>query len=103
MTGGKFVVTTADLDALAKHIGDISDQIQGEARTVRGAAETVQNSWAGDAAAAFQNLMNRMDEDVRKLNEALRTIQEAIASTADVYARNEQEQQQSVQGIAGRL
>ncbi|RAS68762.1 WXG100 family type VII secretion target [Lentzea atacamensis] len=103
MSGNAFEVTTADLDALAKHIGDISDQIQGEARTVRGAAEQVQSTWAGDAAAAFQNLMNRMDEDVRKLNEALREIQAAIASTADVYQRNEEEQKQAVQGIAGRL
>lgn len=103
MSGNAFEVTTADLDALAKHIGDISDQIQGEARTVRGAAEQVQSTWAGDAAAAFQNLMNRMDEDVRKLNEALREIQASIASTADVYQRNEEEQKQSVQGIAGRL
>jgi WXG100 family type VII secretion target len=99
----RFTATTEDLDALAKHIGEISDQIQGQARTVRGAAEQVGSSWAGEAHTAFQALMQRMDEDVRKLDEALRAIQEQIASTADVYARNEQEQQQSVQSISSRL
>jgi WXG100 family type VII secretion target len=103
MSGGKFVVTTADLDALAKHIGDISDQIQGEARTVQGAAEQVANSWGGDAYTAFRNLMERMNTDVNKLNEALREIQSQIASTADVYARNEEEQASSVQNISSRL
>ncbi len=98
-----FKATTEDLDALAKHIGEISDQIQGQARTVRGAAEEVASGWKGTAYTAFQNLMHRMDEDVNKLNEALREIQSQIASTAEVYARNEQDQEQSVSSIANRL
>jgi WXG100 family type VII secretion target len=100
---GGFKATTADLDALAKHIGDISDQIQGQARTVQSAAEGVAASWEGDAATAFQRLMTRMNEDVRKLDEALRDIQSQIASTADVYERNEQEQSTAVNSIASRL
>ena len=100
---GQFTVTTADLDALAKYIGETSDQIQGQARTVRGAAEQVASGWAGDAFVAFSNLMTRMDEDVRKLDEALRSIQEQIASTADVYMRNEQEQSEAVSKISSRL
>ena len=101
MTG--FTATTADLDALAKHIGNISDQIQGQARTVRDAAQGVASGWSGNAAAAFQSLMARMDEDVTKLDRALQSIQEQIASTADVYARNEEEQESSVSSIANRL
>jgi WXG100 family type VII secretion target len=98
-----FTATPEELDALAKHIGDISDQIQAEARTVQGAADGVASGWSGNAAAAFQSLMARMNEDVTKLDRALQAIQEQIASTADVYARNEAEQEQSVSGIAGRL
>jgi WXG100 family type VII secretion target len=98
-----FTATPAELDALAKHIGDISDQIQAEARTVQGAADGVASGWSGNAATAFQSLMARMNEDVTKLDRALQAIQEQIASTADVYARNEEEQEQSVTGIAGRL
>ncbi|HEX7302660.1 WXG100 family type VII secretion target [Lentzea sp.] len=100
---GQFTTTTEELDALAKHIGDISDQIQGQARTVKGAAEGVMSSWSGAAASAFTNLMQRMDEDVRKLDQALQEIQQQIASTSEVYARNEQDQEQAVTGIAGRL
>ena len=98
-----FEVTTAELDALAKHIGTISEQIQGQARTVRDAASGVASGWSGNAAAAFQSLMQRMDEDVIKLDRALQAIQEQIASTADVYARNEEEQESSVSSIANRL
>ena len=98
-----FTATPEELDALAKHIGDISDQIQGQARTVKGAADGVASAWGGNAATAFQNLMMRMDEDVRKLDQALQSIQEQIASTSDVYRRNEEEQESSVSGIASRL
>lgn len=98
-----FDVTPEELDALAKHIGDISDQIQAQARTVKGAAEGVAGGWGGAAASAFQQLMVRMDEDVRKLDQALQSIQEQIASTSDVYRRNEAEQENTVSGIAGRL
>jgi WXG100 family type VII secretion target len=98
-----FTATPEELDALAKHIGDISDQIQGQARTVQGAADGVASAWGGNAAAAFQQLMVRMNEDVTKLDRALQAIQEQISSSADVYARNEAEQEQSVQGIASRL
>ena len=100
---GQFIVTTADLDALAKFIGDTSDQIQGQARTVRDAASGVASGWAGDAFTAFSNLMDRMDTDVKKLDEALQAIQTQIASSADVYARNEEEQSSSVSDIAKRL
>lgn len=100
---GAFNVTPDELDALAKHIGDISDQIQAEARTVQGAADGVASGWAGNAAAAFQSLMARMNEDVTKLDRALQAIQEQISSSADVYARNEAEQEQSVTGIGNRL
>lgn len=98
-----FNVTTEELDALAKHIGEISDQIQGQARTVKGAADGVASAWSGNAASAFQNLMMRMDEDVKKLDQALQSIMEQIASTSDVYRRNEEEQESSVSGIASRL
>ncbi|MFD9699155.1 WXG100 family type VII secretion target [Lentzea sp. NPDC059081] len=100
---GAFTTTPEELDALAKHIGDISEQIQAQARTVKGAAEGVSSAWGGMAATAFQNLMVRMDEDVRKLDQALQAIQEQIASTSQVYARNETEQEQAVTGISNRL
>ena len=98
-----FEATTEELDALAKHIGNISDQIQGQARIVRDAASGVAAGWTGTAASAFQSLMARMDEDVAKLDRALQSIQEQVASTADVYARTEAEQEQGVGSIANRL
>jgi WXG100 family type VII secretion target len=96
-------VTAAELDALAKRIIQVDEETQGTLRQVQGAVDTVSSSWAGDAATAFANLMSRFQDDAKKLQEALRTIAESVASSADVYARQEDDNKSSIGNIAGRL
>ncbi|SFR09056.1 WXG100 family type VII secretion target [Lentzea waywayandensis] len=96
-------VTAAELDALAKRIIDVDGETQGTLRQVQNAVDTVSSSWKGDASTAFANLMTRFHEDARKLSEALNTIAESIASSADVYARQEEDNKSSISGITGRL
>ena len=96
-------VTSEELDALAKRIIETDETAQGYLRQVRSAAETVGASWTGQAATAFQNLINRFDDDSRKVQEALRAIAEQIASSADVYARQEEENKSAVSDVVNRL
>ena len=96
-------VTAAELDALAKRIMDVDGDTQATLRQVQNAVDTVKSSWRGDAATAFDNLMVRFQDDAKKLQEALRTIAEQIASSADVYSRQEEENKSSISGITGRL
>ncbi len=95
--------TPAELDALAKRIMEVNETTQGHLRQVRGAAETVASSWKGNAATAFQNLINRFDDDGRKVQEALRAIAEQIASSSEVYARQEEENKSAVSDVMNRL
>jgi WXG100 family type VII secretion target len=96
-------VTAEELDALAKHIADVNEATQGTLRQVGSTVDTLAGSWKGTAATAFSNLMARFHDDARKVQEALMAIAEQIATSSEVYARNEQEQEQSMTGIAGRL
>jgi WXG100 family type VII secretion target len=96
-------VTTEDLDRLAKHILAIDEQTQGTLRSVRSAADTVRGSWEGAAANAFTKLMERYDDDCRKVQEALRSIAEQISDSATTYMQNEEAQTSAVSDIAGRL
>src|SRR5690349_20873446 len=96
-------VTAAELDALAKRITDVDSETQGTLRNVQNAVDQVSASWAGEAQQAFSNLMGRFHDDARKLQEALRSIAEQIASSADVYARQEEDNRSSIGGLAGRL
>jgi len=98
-----YTLTPEDLDALAKHIANVNDQTQGTLRGVRSACDGVRSSWQGMAADAFQKLMERFDEDARKVQEALLSIAEQIASSSDVYKQQEAESEQSVSTIANRL
>lgn len=98
-----FGTTTEELDTLAKRIIEVDEQAQAKLRSVRDAAETVGASWKGTASVAFQNLINRFDEDSRKVQEALREIAAQIASSSEVYARNEAEQESAVSQVANRL
>jgi len=100
---GSFTVGPEDLDRLAKQIIDIDGQTQGTLRQVRGAAEQVRASWDGAAAAAFTKLMERFDDDTRKVQEALRSIAEQISGSAQTYIQNEEEQSQAVSDISNRL
>jgi WXG100 family type VII secretion target len=96
-------VTAEELDALAKHIADVNEQTQGTLRQVGSTVDTLAGTWKGMAATAFGTLMTRFHEDASKVQEALMAIAEQISSSADVYARNEDEQQQSMTSITGRL
>ncbi|GAB2852857.1 WXG100 family type VII secretion target [Lentzea nigeriaca] len=101
MTGTS--VTTDDLDRLAKHILEIDEQTQGTLRSVRSAADTVRGSWDGTAAQAFTQLIERFDDDTRRVQEALRSIAEQISESAKTYIQNEEAQTSAVSDIAGRL
>jgi WXG100 family type VII secretion target len=96
-------VTAQELDALAKHIADVNDATQGTLRQVGSTVDTLAGTWKGSAATAFGNLMTRFHEDATKVQEALMAIAEQISSSADVYARNEADQEGSMSGIANRL
>ncbi|MFS8101548.1 WXG100 family type VII secretion target [Lentzea alba] len=100
---GAFSLSTDDLDALAKHILDIDHQTQGTLRRVRGAAETVQANWQGQAGTAFQNLMMRLDEDAAKVQEALRSIAEQISESSKTYSAEEEAQNQNIGSLSNRL
>ncbi|GGU63431.1 WXG100 family type VII secretion target [Lentzea flava] len=100
---GSFTVGPEDLDRLAKQIIEIDGQTQGTLRQVRSTAESVRASWGGSAADAFTKLMERFDDDTRKLQEALRSIAEQISGSAKTYIENEEQQSQAVSEIANRL
>lgn len=96
-------VTAAELDALAKRIIDVDGETQGTLRQVQSAVDTVKSTWRGEAATAFDNLMLRFQDDAKKLQEALRSIAEQIASSADVYATQEEDNRSSIGNIGQRL
>ncbi|WP_309115133.1 WXG100 family type VII secretion target [Saccharothrix sp.] len=94
---------TDELVQAAKDIVSVDESVQGILNQVRSTVDTVSGSWKGAAATAFNTLMTRFDEDARKLQEALRAIAEQMSGSADIYARQEEEQNQSMSSLTSRL
>lgn len=97
---------TTGADELLKagqQMQDSNQQLQGNLAKLAGECEQIEGSWSGQAAAAFQNLMVRFQDDAKKLNTSLDQISEAIAGNANAYRQQEQEASESVSKIASAL
>ena len=102
MAGG-FTVTPEELDQLVTDIHNVDDSVQSQLSAVRNTVDTVASGWQGAAFTAFQTLINRFDEDARKLQEALRTIADGISGTSSTQKQTEEEQSGAMNTILGRL
>ncbi|MEU5691294.1 WXG100 family type VII secretion target [Actinosynnema sp. NPDC020468] len=103
MAGSGYGTGTQELVTAAQDIVSTDDTVQGILRSLRSTVDTVGASWKGEASTAFTNLIARFDDDARKLQEALRAIAEQMSGSADIYRRQEEEQNQSMSGLLGRL
>ncbi|WP_371481471.1 WXG100 family type VII secretion target [Kitasatospora sp. NBC_00315] len=93
---GQFRTTAEEMDSFAKHMGEVSEQVQGELKKLDSLVSSIASGWQGQAATAYQNLQNRFNEDARGLNEALRAIQHAIEATTKAYSEQDAAQQSSM-------
>ncbi len=69
--------------------------------TLRDRIEATRAGWQGDAQKAFDHVMQRFDEDARKMNQALQRIAELLREAGSKYEKSEQ-QQQEILGAVNR-
>ena len=97
---------TTNQEAMAQgaaKVDDASQQIQGQIQNLRSDVETMMGGWRGEAANAFIQVHDSFEQQATKLNNALRTMQEALVATHKTYATQESDQQQSLSGLAGQI
>ncbi|MBV9843520.1 MAG: WXG100 family type VII secretion target [Kutzneria sp.] len=88
---------------MAKDIQNVEQEIQGSVSKLMSDIAPLQSSWKGQAATAFHSLMERFNEDARKLNQALNDIATQMKTASGTYAQQEQEQSHSISSVANRL
>lgn len=98
-----FNASPEELDQLNNDIRTTNDDVQGQLNAVRNTVDTLASVWKGGAQQAFATLMERFNEDARKLQEALITIADGISGTSTTMKQNEEEQGQAMNTILGRL
>ena len=79
--------------------GNIDRQIA----NVRGEIEQLRGFWTGAAATSFTQLLGRWDQESRKLNEVLVTLEEALAGTERDQAESESQHQQTISGLGSMM
>lgn len=79
--------------------GNIDTQI----KNVRTEIEQLRGYWSGAAANSFTQLLNRWDEESRKLNEVLVTLEDALRGTEADQAASEEQHQQTIAGLGSMM
>lgn len=83
----------------AQAVGTAKAGIEQKMNTVRGEIEQVSGYWSGAAATSFTQLLNAWDEQTRKLNNVLITLQESLEGTEKDQAATEQEHQSTISNL----
>ena len=100
---GSYTTDAAVMQKAAQQVQQVSEEINSELRSLMSNLEPVASSWKGSAASAFQQLMQRWNEDASKLTQALQGISELLDSTTKNYSQGEEQHTSSISQILGQL
>jgi WXG100 family type VII secretion target len=87
----------------AQAVGEAKSGIDRQVQNVRGEIEQLSGYWSGSAAGAFTALMNSWDEQARKLNNVLITLEDALAGTEKDQASGEEQHQSTISGLSSMM
>jgi WXG100 family type VII secretion target len=87
----------------AQAVGDAKAGIDQQVQNVRGEIEQLSGYWTGAAAGAFSGLMNSWDEQARKLNNVLITLEDALKGTEKDQAAGEEQHQSTISGLSSMM
>ncbi|OQO91101.1 WXG100 family type VII secretion target [Saccharomonospora piscinae] len=102
MAGG-FTGTPEQFQQAYQDVDQIKGSMDQNLNQLRSNIEATQAGWQGEAAKAFQNVMNAFDEKTRKLNEALANIGELLQQSGVKYQQAEEEQNSAISNIGNTL
>ena len=90
----------ADLGLLIKAEQDVdavADRLTSMMNTLMNRLAPLQEFWVGAGGRSFQDVRQRFDEDMARLNVALRSIAEAVGTSGRDYTVSDQEVQSEMQ------
>lgn len=83
----------------ATAVNNAKTNIDRQLSNVRGEIEQLSSFWTGAAANSFTQLLGRWDEESRKLNNVLVTLEDALRATERDQAQAEEDHQQTISGL----
>jgi WXG100 family type VII secretion target len=102
MAGG-YTTSQAALDKAAGQMLDTNQQLIQAMQKMASELEPLQSAWQGEAATAFQNLIQHFQDDAKTMNNALDVIANNVSANAKQYAQQEADQAQQMSSILNTL
>jgi len=100
---GAFGTQTDQMAKAAQQVLQVSETLQQQMRSLQNNLEPLGSQWQGQAASAFQQLIQRFGEDSQKLSTALGNIANALDSNAKSYDASEQQNHSQINSILNGL
>lgn len=99
----KYTVTPADLAKASQSVQQTVQDINQQMSALESAVAPLGSSWQGQAYQAFQQLMDRFQNDGKKLTQALQAIGEAIDANNKNYTQVEESNKSSITNLLSSL
>ena len=96
---GAFTTDAATMQKAAQQVQQVSEEIQSELNSLMNNLSPVAASWKGNAASAFQQLMERWQSDATKLQQALADIAQMLEQTNKSYSQAEENNSSQIGAI----
>jgi WXG100 family type VII secretion target len=87
----------------AQQVLQVSESLQQQMRSLMNNLEPLATTWKGQAASAFQQLMDRFNTDSQKLSTALGNIANALDANTKNYNASEEQNHSAIASILGGL
>jgi WXG100 family type VII secretion target len=99
MGGAGFTGTVEQFTTAEGQVTEVRSSMDARLSKLRDEIESTRGAWKGDASLAFNRVMDRFDEDGRKINQALQRIADLLREAGSKYEKTEQEQQEIMQAV----
>ncbi|MGH3868769.1 MAG: WXG100 family type VII secretion target [Pseudonocardiaceae bacterium] len=99
----QFGTQVEQMQAAAHHVDEVNNSVQGQLSVLHNQLTPLAAAWKGQAATAFNTLMERWHTDALQLNNTLKGIGEQIRESGTTYARADDTEQQNYSRIGQAL
>src|SRR5258707_9724889 len=97
MAGNGVTTDAALMSKTAQDVDGAADRLTSMFNKLMNELTPLQSAWVGQSGSSFQQVRDRFDGDVAKLNVALRSIAEAVGSAGRDYTVSDDEMRAEMQ------
>lgn len=98
-----FEAQSGQIQSAATHVREVRDQVTTQINQLQASVQQLSASWGGDAARAFDGLMQRWDAQELALRNALSNIADMMDQNRTTYESTEADQQAAMTQVAAAL